>query len=133
MIDLRLEGRNDVIAHGVNLVLPKEVGMEGAIHLPSVLGHSELFHVLPHAGGREKGMENGPNLFHVSEEGRDKRALDFELVILEIIVGGVGQNGAATNGLVVVGGVLGGTVGRVVFVAEGGVSFGFFGDYKARR
>ncbi len=41
-----------------------------------------------------------------------------------------GQDGAAGDGLVVVGGVLGGTVGRVVFVAEGGVSFGFFGDYK---
>jgi len=33
LIDLRLEGRNNVVAHGVDLVLPKEVGMEGAIHL----------------------------------------------------------------------------------------------------
>ncbi len=124
LIDLRLEGRDNVVAHGVDLVLPKEVRMEGAVYLPSVLGHGELLHVLPHAGGREKGMENGPNLFHVSEEGRDKRALDFELVILEIIVGGVGQDGAATNGLVVMGAVLRG----FVHVAEGGVPVRFFGD-----
>jgi len=100
--------------------------MEGGIHLPSVLGHCELLHVLPYAGGREKGMENGPNLLRVSEEGWDKRALNFELVILEIIVGQVGQDGAAGDGLVVVGGVLRG----FVFVAEGGVMFGFFGDQK---
>jgi hypothetical protein len=35
LIDLHLEGRNDVVAHDVDLVLPKEMGMEGAIHLPS--------------------------------------------------------------------------------------------------
>ncbi len=65
-----------------------------------------FLHVLPHAGGREKGMENGPNLLHVSEEGWDKRALDLELVVLEVVVGRVGQDGAAGNGLVVMGGVL---------------------------
>jgi len=31
LINLQLEGRNDVVAHGVDLVLPKKMGMEGAI------------------------------------------------------------------------------------------------------
>jgi len=55
LINLQLEGRED-------LVLPTEVGMEGSLHLPSVLGRCEFLHVLPHAGGREKGVENSPNL-----------------------------------------------------------------------
>ena len=53
LIDLRLEGQKDVVDHGVNLVLPKEMRMKGAIHLASILGSCELLHVLPHAGGRE--------------------------------------------------------------------------------
>jgi len=106
------------------------MGMEGAIHLPSILGHCELLHVLPHAGGREKGVENGPNLLRVSEEGWDKRSLNLKLVVLEVVVILLGQDGAASDGLVVVGGVLRGIVGRVFFVAEGGVSVGFFGDQK---
>ncbi len=75
-------------------------------------------------------MENGPNLLRVSEEGWDKRSLNLELVVLKVVVTFLGQDGAASDGLVVVGGVLRGTVGRVVFVAEGGVSFGFFGDQE---
>ena len=126
LIDLCLEGRNNFVAHGVDLVLPKEVGMDGAVHLPSVLGHSELIHVLPHARGQEKGMENGPNLLHVSEEGRDKRALNFKLVILEVVVGRVGQDRAASDGLVVLRAVLRG----FVFIAKGGVPVRFFGDQK---
>jgi hypothetical protein len=100
--------------------------MEGAIYLLSVLGHCEFLHVLPHAGGREKGVENGPNLLRVSEKCWDKRSLNFELVVLEIVVAVLGQDGAASDGLVVVGGVLRG----VVFVAKGGVLVGFFGDQK---
>ena len=106
------------------------MGMEGAIHLPSVLGHCELLYVLPHAGGKEKGVENSPNLLRVSEKGWDKRSLNFELVVLEIVVAVLYQDGAASDGLVVVGGVLRGTYNRVVFVAEGGVLVGFFGDQK---
>ena len=53
LIDLRLERRKDVVDHGVNLILPKEMRMEGAIHLAPILGRRELLHVLPHAGGRE--------------------------------------------------------------------------------
>ncbi len=51
LIDLGLEGRKDVVDHGVNLVLPKEMRMEGAIHLAPILGRCELLHILPHAGG----------------------------------------------------------------------------------
>ncbi len=53
LIDFGLEGREDVVDHGVNLVLPKEMRMEGAIHLAPILGCCELLYVLPHAGGRE--------------------------------------------------------------------------------
>ena len=53
LIDLGLEGREDVVNHGVELVLPKEMRMEGAIHLASILGRCELLHMLPHARGRE--------------------------------------------------------------------------------
>ena len=53
LIDFRLEGREDVVDHGVNLILPKEMRMEGAIHLAPILGRCELLHVLSHAGGRE--------------------------------------------------------------------------------
>jgi hypothetical protein len=53
LIDLGLEGREDVVNHGVDLVSPKEMGMKGAIHLASIMGRCELLHVLPHAGGRE--------------------------------------------------------------------------------
>jgi len=52
--------------------------------------------------------------------------LNFKLVVLKIVVAVLGQDGAASDGLVVVGGVLRG----VVFVAEGGVLVGFFGDQK---
>jgi len=82
--------------------------------------------VLPHAGGQEKGVENGPNLLQVSEKGWDKRSLNFKLVVLEIIVAVLGQDGAVRDGLVVVGGVLRG----VIFIAEGGVLVRFFGDYE---
>ena len=41
----------DVVDHGVDLVLPKEMRMEGAIHLAPILGRCELLHVLPHAVG----------------------------------------------------------------------------------
>jgi len=106
------------------------MGMEGAIHLPSVLGHCEILHVLPHAGCREKDVENGPNLLRVSEKGWDKRSLNFKLVVLEIVVAVLGQDGAASDDLVAVGGVLRGTVGQVFFVAECGVSVRVFGDQK---
>jgi hypothetical protein len=72
LIDLGLEGREDVVNHGVDLVLPKEMGMEGAIHLASILGRCELLHMLPHAGGREQRVEDRRNLFRVSEKGWDK-------------------------------------------------------------
>jgi hypothetical protein len=52
--------------------------------------------------------------------------LNFELVILEVVVGRVGQDRAASDGLVVVRPVLRG----FVFVAEGGVPVRFFGDQK---
>ncbi len=53
LIDLQLEGREDVVDHGVDLVSPKEMGMEGAIHLASILCCCEFLHMLPHAGGQE--------------------------------------------------------------------------------
>jgi hypothetical protein len=33
------------VDHGVDLVLPKEVVMKGAIHLASILGRCELLHM----------------------------------------------------------------------------------------
>ncbi len=53
LIDLQLEGQEDVVNHGVDLVSPKEMGMKGTIHLAPILGRCELLHVLPHAGGQE--------------------------------------------------------------------------------
>ena len=44
LIDLRLEGREDVINHGVDLVSPKEMGMNGTIHLAPILGRCEILH-----------------------------------------------------------------------------------------
>ena len=71
-------------------------------------------------------MDNGPNLLRVSEKGWDKRALDFELVVLEVVVTVLGQNGAASDGLVVVRGVLRLPI-DVVF-PESGVVLLLFGD-----
>jgi hypothetical protein len=127
LINLQLEGCEDVIAHGVDLVLPKEVGMEGAVHLPSVLGRCEFLHVLSHAGGQEKRVENRPNLLQVSEKGWDKRALEFELVVLEVIIAFFGQDEAASDRLVVMRCVLRLSCDCLI-VSESGVSLGFFGD-----
>jgi hypothetical protein len=46
LIDFQLEGQEDVIVHGVDLLSPKEVGMKGAIHLTSILDCREFLHVL---------------------------------------------------------------------------------------
>jgi len=129
LIDLRIEGREDVIVHGVDLVLPKEVGMEGAVHLPSVLGRCEFLHVLPHAGGREKHVENSPNLLQVSEKGWDNRASEFELVVLEVIIAVLGQYGTASDRLVVMRCVLRLSCDCLI-VSESGVSHGFFEDLE---
>ena len=51
LINFRLEGREDVVDYGVDLVPLKEMRMEGGIHLAPILGCCELLHVLPHAGG----------------------------------------------------------------------------------
>ena len=71
-------------------------------------------------------MENGPNLLRVSEKGWDKRSLDFELVVLEGVVTVLGQNGAASDGLVIVRGVLRLPI-DVVF-PKSGVMLILFGD-----
>jgi len=51
-----------VFDHGVDLVSSKEVGVKGAIHLTFILDYGEFLRILPHAGGREKHMENSLNL-----------------------------------------------------------------------
>ena len=53
--------------------------------------------------------------------------MDFELIILEVVVTVLGQSGAVSDGLVVVRGVLRVTCDCVI-VSESGVSIGFFGD-----
>ena len=53
LIVFRLEGQEDVVNHGVDLVSPPKMGMKGAIHLASILGCREFLHMLPHAGGQE--------------------------------------------------------------------------------
>ena len=53
LIDFRLEGREDIVDHGVDLVLPKEMGIKGVIHMASILSRCELLHMLPHAGGQK--------------------------------------------------------------------------------
>ena len=126
MIDLGLDGREDVINHGVDLILPKVMGMEGAIHLASILGCCELLHMLPHAGGREQRVEDRPNLFRVSEKGWDKGSLNFNFIPLEVPVDIVSHDRAAGDGLVVDRGVLGQAVIGVVFSKSGVFILVFF-------
>jgi hypothetical protein len=62
IIEQVLEGCNDVTVHDVNLVTPKEMGVEGTPDMVAVLGGRVFLHMLPHTKGREQGMEDGPNL-----------------------------------------------------------------------
>ncbi len=68
-VEQRLEGRDDVRAHGVDPVTPKEEGVQGPPDLAAILRGRVLLDVLPRRRGGVLGVEDGPNLFCVSEEG----------------------------------------------------------------
>ncbi len=51
-------------------------------------------------------MEDSPNLLQVNEKGWDKGSLDFELVVREVIITVLRQDGTASDRLVVMRGVL---------------------------
>ncbi len=72
-------------------------------------------------------MEDGPNLFIVSEKGWDEGSLNLEFFPLEIPVGVFGDDRAASDHLVVMRGVLTRPCSGVVFPSEFGVTFLIFG------
>jgi hypothetical protein len=82
-----LEGRHDVALHGADPVTPEEEGVQGTPDLAAILHGRVLLHMLPCRGGGVLGMENGPNLLCISEEGEVKGAIGLKVVI---IVGRVG-------------------------------------------
>jgi hypothetical protein len=73
-------------------------------------------------------VEDGPNLFRVSEKGWDEGSLNLEFFPLKIPVGVVGYDSAASNHLVVMGGVLTHPCNGVVFPSEFGITFLNFRD-----
>ncbi len=68
-VEQRLEGRDDVRVHGVDPVTHKEEGVQGPPDLAAILRGLVLLDVLPRRRGGVLGVEDGPNLLRVSEEG----------------------------------------------------------------
>ena len=68
-VEQGLEGQNDVAVHGADPVNPKEESVQSTPDLAAILHGRVLLHMLPCRRGGVLGMEDGPNLLCVSEEG----------------------------------------------------------------
>ena len=68
-VEQGLEGQNDVAVHGADPVTLKEEGVQGTPDLAAILCGQVLLHMLSCHGGGVLGMEDGPNLLPISEEG----------------------------------------------------------------
>jgi hypothetical protein len=74
-------------------------------------------------------VEDGPNLFIVSEKGWDEGSLDLEFFPLEIPVGVFGYDRTSSDHLLVVRGVLTHPCNGVVFPSEFGVIILIVGEW----
>ena len=68
-VEQGLEDQNDAPVHGADPVTPEEEGVKGTSDLAAILCGRVLLYMLPCRGGGVLGMEDGPSLLCVSEEG----------------------------------------------------------------
>jgi hypothetical protein len=75
-----LEGQDDVGVHSVDPVTPEEEGVQGTPDLAAILRGQILLDVLPRQRGSVSGVEYGPNLLRIREEGYGEWAIGLKLV-----------------------------------------------------
>ena len=85
-VEQGLEGRNDVAVHGADPVTSEEEGVQGTPDLALILCGQILLHMLPCRGGGVLGMEDGPNLLRVHEEGYGEWAFGLEVFLVVVCV-----------------------------------------------
>ncbi len=81
-VEQGLEGQIDVAVHGADPVTPKEEGVQSTPDLEAILRGRVLLQMLPCRGGGVLGMEDGPNLLCVGEEGYVERAIGLEFFVI---------------------------------------------------
>ena len=101
--DLRLEveGQEDVSTWYIDIVITKEMVVEGVPDLATILLGCEILHMLPCIGRGKQRNDDDTNLLPVIGGGGDKRATGLEGLVLFVIHGLIGQDGNAGTCLLV--------------------------------
>ncbi len=100
-----LEGQNDVAVHGADPVTPEEEGVQGTPDLAAILCGRILLHMLPRRRGGVLGMEDGPNLLRVHEDGYGKWAFGLEVFLVVVLIGVRVQDRCTRDQLQINGGI----------------------------